>query len=54
MLPKPNWKQWGDRELFWLMLALVALIVWGSNTLLNDPVGSRDTKQIVTILPSPR
>lgn len=44
---EPHWKQWGDRELVWMMLALVALIVWGSTMLLNDPAGSGEAEQIV-------
>jgi hypothetical protein len=33
---KPDPKQWGDRELFWILLALVALFVWGSQVLAAD------------------
>lgn len=34
----PNWKQWGDRELFWILLALVALLVWGSQVLAAEVI----------------
>lgn len=40
MLLKPNWKHWGDRELFWILLALVALFVWGSRVLAAEVMGS--------------